>query len=161
MANDLTEGRDPAKLLRWIINETATPNYNNNPQATESSNNNDESKENIPITRLSDMGEEEKQKWTQIILGQTPDILNNRASLQQAIEKLHEIKGKIVDPSKVKNNKTDNAKKPTKSKDKDEDKEDQVPDTELQGDGDPNEEIKICISIIHNLLDKNEAVLQN
>ena len=106
-----TSGRDPAKLVRWIINETAEPHYNNNPQ--------DENKENIPITRLADMNEEEKQKWTNIIMGLTPDVLNNRQSLQQAIEKLHALK----------------------------DNDDEV------------KEIKVCLAIIHNLLDKNEAVL--
>ena len=137
-------GRDPAKLLRWIINETATPHYNNNPQS-ELSNNNDENKESIPVTRLSEMDEGEKKKWTQIILGQTPDILNNRASLQQNIERLHEIKGNV---------KAVNVNKITeKNNDENEDKEDP------ESDVDPNEEIKVCISIIHNLLDKNEAVL--
>lgn len=143
--NELTEGRDPAKILKWMlsINDNTTPNYNNNPPTNES-----ENKENIPVTRLADMDEQEKQKWTQIILGQTPDILNNRASLQQAIEKLKEIKGNVK-PSST---------KPT-TKEATNDKNEEKQDKEDTEDKDPNEEIKICISIIHNLLDKNEAVL--
>lgn len=119
-ANDLIEGRDPAKLLRYLL----TINDNNPPS---NNNNESESKENIPITRLADMGEEEKQKWTQIILGQTSDILNNRASLQQAIERLKQIKDNVKKPSLINNN--------TK---KDENKDNDDNDNNNK---DPNEEI--------------------
>eukprot|EP01084_Bolivina_argentea_P313652 543166_1 len=128
----MTTGRDPAKLLRWIIKETAVPNYANNPQSESKDNTtNSASNDTMPVTRLADLDDQEREKWKNIILGQTPDVLNNRQSLQSAINKLHQIKH-ITKPSTQANNDTTQ---------------------------DPNEEIKVCLYIIHNLLDKNEAVL--
>jgi len=104
------------------------------------------------VTRMADMDDSERQKWRDIILGQTSDILNNRASLQEAIRKLHSLKGTVQSTS-APSSKPRPLQSISESKEADQDRaaeDDPV---------DPNEEIKVCLSIIHNLLDKNEAVL--
>ena len=151
---------DPAKLLRWIIKETATPNYNNdnnnpNSKPPTKKNNDSNNKDDIPVQRLADLDEEEKKKWTGIIQhlisGQSRDMLNNRASLQQAIERLHQIKNNVSNPTII----NGGDKKEQKKDDKDNDNDKNEEEEELGG----NKEIKACLSIIHTLLDKNEAVL--
>ena len=146
-------GRDPAKLLRWIIKETAEPHYANNPEPA------DGDKESIPVTRMADLDDSERQKWRDIILGQTSDILNNRASLQEAIRKLHTLKG-TVQPTSDPITRPHPLQSISENKETDDTVNDSTTDDpNEESSDDPNEEIKVCLSIIHNLLDKNEAVL--
>lgn len=136
----MSSGHYPGQVLKWIIKETAVPRYNNQGSSQNESNVNnntslnsiDEDNSGPAVERLSDMPPAEREKWTNVILGNTEDI-NNRRALSSVI---HDFKALII-----------------KKSNKQEQKQ-SIEDIHQR-----NIEIRDNLEAIHHNVDKNEVVL--